>query len=345
MKLRLGLLLLAKLNNAESGFEEGVTLQENDFISIDVTSESSVFDEKISEESSGTSHYEDEEVAVIFTEEEPAVDVPRGGGKKRVLESNPTRGKNRNHEKKTEILERLEQIESELEEKEIDNEIKDEESTMIIAIAAGVGCLFMLSVLLLAACCVSRKRRRARHESNREKQRRVEANPAEQTFERLDFNQSIGTSKRQKKKAESEGAKPAEGGDVTSSEMAPSSMGTLRTYIDRSNATMVKHCLAGNESDFRNTSSDIDSIESSNPPKGKMHAIHEKKKKYSGYQELATRERSNYSSSSSGSSCEHVMGIGPMKTAPTTHHVIVEETGAPPAYETLTRSRDSVIDL
>ena len=132
---------------------------------------------------------------------------------------------------------------------------------------------------------------------------------------------------------------------MTSSEIAPSSMGTLRTYIDRSNTTMVKNCLAGNESDFRNTSSDIDSIESSNPPKKIINHVIAEKKKYSGYQELATRDRSNYSSSSTASSCEHVMGIGaPPTQKPKQHHVILEE-GAPPAYETITRSRDSVIDL
>jgi len=299
--MRLGYLLLANLARGESGFDEDITLQQENYKTVaDLGPSLPIFDLVGSEsESSGTLHPgqfessdENEQVAVIFTE---IVDA--------------------------------------------------EENTMIIAIAAGAGCLLMLSLLLGVACCISRKRARRRQETSREKHRRVEANPVEQTFERLDFTHaSIGTSKRQKKTEQTSQPGAQGEGDVTSSEMAPSSMGTLRTYIDRSNTTMVKNCLAGNESDFRNTSSDIDSIESSNPPKKMINHVIAEKKKYSGYQELATRDRSNYSSSSTASSCEHVMGIGGPQPKPTTHHVILEE-GAPPAYETITRSRDSVIDL
>lgn len=361
--MRLGCLLLAKLACAESGFDEGITLQQENFKTVadlEPSLPTSIFDDQDSE-SSGTLHpgqfevAEGDQVAVIFTEvDKDVVDraniiVPQSDDAGEVALENRSNMHNRNRKKEQQILDKLTDIESDikgveiaLEERNLEEEIEKEDNTMIIAIAAGVGCLFMLSVLLVVACCISRKRARRRHESNREKHRKVEANPAEQTFERLDFTHaSVGTAKRQKKL---ESQKP-ESGDVTSSEIAPSSMGTLRTYIDRSNTTMVKNCLAGNESDFRNTSSDIDSIESSNPPKKIINHVIAEKKKYSGYQELATRDRSNYSSSSTASSCEHVMGIGaPPTQKPKQHHVILEE-GAPPAYETITRSRDSVIDL
>merc|ERR1711976_680389 len=156
------------------------------------------------------------------------------------LESRSSSMHNRNRikDKKNQILDELVEIEQELQERQREDEIVDaEENTMIIAIAAGSGCLLMLSLLLGVACCISRKRARRRQETSREKHRRVEANPVEQTFERLDFTHaSIGTSKRQKKANEQTSQPGAQGvneGDVTSSEMAPSSMGTLRTYIDR----------------------------------------------------------------------------------------------------------------
>jgi len=369
--------------HAESGFDEDITLQQEnyktvadlapslpifDLIGIEDSNDGSNFDLT---ESSGTLHPGqfdqvdelggNEQVAVIFTEIDKVVDranivVPPTSDEATSLESRSNMHNSRNRQNKgngshkqqqQQILDELvEEAEiHQLEERELDEIIEEEDNTMIIAIAAGVGCLLMLTILTTVACCISRKRARRRQESTREKHRRVEANPAEQTFERLDFTHaSTGTSKRQKKMAESTKQTGAEG-DVTSSEIAPSSMGTLRTYIDRSNTTMVKNCLAGNESDFRNTSSDIDSIESSNPPKKIInHVIAEKKKYSGGYQELATRDRSNYSSSSTASSCEHVMGIGAPPVKPATHHVIMEE-GAPPAYETITRSRDSVIDL
>lgn len=372
--------------HAESGFDEDITLQQENyktvadlapslpiFDSIGIDDESNLDDGSNLDltESSGTLHPgqfdqvdelgggNSEQVAVIFTEIDKIVDranivVPPASDEVATtsLESrsnmhNRNRQNKGNNKQQQQILDELVEIEDQLEERQLTDIVDEEENTMIIAIAAGVGCLLMLSILTTVACCISRKRARRRQESTREKHRRVEANPAEQTFERLDFTHaSTGTSKRQKKMAESTKQQTGVGeGDVTSSEIAPSSMGTLRTYIDRSNTTMVKNCLAGNESDFRNTSSDIDSIESSNPPKKIINHVIAEKKKYSGYQELATRDRSNYSSSSTASSCEHVMGIGaipPIK--PATHHVIMEE-GAPPAYETITRSRDSVIDL
>lgn len=376
--MRLGYLLLAKMAHAESGFDEDITLQQENYktvadlapslpifnsIGIDESNDGSNLDLT---ESSGTLHPgqfdqvdepdgSNEQVAVIFTEIDKIVDranivVPPASDEATSLESRSNMHNSRNRQNKgnnkqqQQILDELVEIEDQLEERQLTEIVDEEENTMIIAIAAGVGCLLMLSILTTVACCISRKRARRRQESTREKHRRVEANPAEQTFERLDFTHaSTGTSKRQKKLAESTKQTGAEG-DVTSSEIAPSSMGTLRTYIDRSNTTMVKNCLAGNESDFRNTSSDIDSIESSNPPKKIINHVIAEKKKYSGYQELATRDRSNYSSSSTASSCEHVMGIGAPPVKPATHHVIMEE-GAPPAYETITRSRDSVIDL
>jgi len=372
--MRLGYLLLANLARGESGFDEDITLQQENYKTVaDLGPSLPIFDLVGSEgESSGTLHpglqfesgdESNEQVAVIFTEIDKVVDraniiVPQSDDEEPMvsLESRNSSMHNRNRikNKKKQILDELVEIEHELQERQAKDELVDaEENTMMIAIAAGAGCLLMLSILLGVACCISRKRARRRQETTREKHRRVEANPVEQTFERLDFTHaSIGTSKRQKKKAEQTSSSQPGGtgsgvneGDVTSSEMAPSSMGTLRTYIDRSNTTIVKNCLAGNESDFRNTSSDIDSIESSNPPKKMInHVIIAEKKKYSGYQELATRDRSNYSSSSTASSCEHVMGIGAPQPKATTHHVILEE-GAPPAYETITRSRDSVIDL
>lgn len=362
--MRLGYLLLANLARGESGFDEDITLQQENYKTVaDLGPSLPIFDLVGSEsESSGTLHPgqfessdENEQVAVIFTEIDKVVDraniiVPQSDDEEPMvsLESRSSSMHNRNRikDKKNQILDELVEIEQELQERQREDEIVDaEENTMIIAIAAGAGCLLMLSLLLGVACCISRKRARRRQETSREKHRRVEANPVEQTFERLDFTHaSIGTSKRQKKTEQTSQPGAQGEGDVTSSEMAPSSMGTLRTYIDRSNTTMVKNCLAGNESDFRNTSSDIDSIESSNPPKKMINHVIAEKKKYSGYQELATRDRSNYSSSSTASSCEHVMGIGGPQPKPTTHHVILEE-GAPPAYETITRSRDSVIDL
>jgi len=274
----------------------------------------------------------------------------------------------------------IEDEEEETEEEDVEGEDEDEDS-MIVAVAAGVGGFFILMTLLLAVCCIN-KMRSVRSESARDTKNRrpVEANPQEQTFERLDFTHtSIGTLKRQKKLGElhhrqqqqqhhhhhsvtvvNNGATsivvnaPETGslapGDMTSSEIAPSSMGTLRTYLEKSHHTVKNSCLAGNDSDFRNTSSDIDSIESSNPPKpsSKIITVINEKKKYGGYQELATRDRSNYSTSSTASSCggDHVtMGSKVIKG----HHVIMEEDvkggGAPPAYETITRSRDSVIDL
>lgn len=44
-----------------------------------------------------------------------------------------------------------------LEERELDEIIEEEDNTMIIAIAAGVGCLLMLTILTTVACCISRK--------------------------------------------------------------------------------------------------------------------------------------------------------------------------------------------
>ena len=70
----------------------------------------------------------------------------------------------RNRKKEQQILDKLTDIESDikgveiaLEERNLEKEIEKEDNTMIIAIAAGVGCLFMLSVLLVVACCISRK--------------------------------------------------------------------------------------------------------------------------------------------------------------------------------------------
>lgn len=210
----------------------------------------------------------------------------------------------------------------------------------MVAIAAGIGGFFILMILLITACCISKRRRSGDNSGTLPKRRTVEANPVEQTFERLDFTtKSIGTMKRSKKAAQNQAA-----GDVTSSEIAPSSMGTLRTFVERSQITKT-----GNESDFRNTSSDIDSIESntiSNPnpklPKSipNMSVVSEKQTKYpgakyGGYQELATRDQSGYSTST-GSSCDPthppITGV---------NHV----TNPPPNYETINRSRDSVIDL
>lgn len=204
---------------------------------------------------------------------------------------------------------------------------------MILAIAAGIGGFFILMILLVTACCISRKRRNSDTSGTLPKRRTVEANPVEQTFERLDFStKSIGTTKRMKKAALNQAA-----GDVTSSEIAPSSMGTLRTFVERSQITKT-----GNESDFRNTSSDIDSIESNTMSNTKlpksipiMSVVNEKQTKYGGYQELATRDQSGYSTST-GSSCDP------------SHPQISTSNNTPkppPNYETINRSRDSVIDL
>lgn len=209
-------------------------------------------------------------------------------------------------------------------------EEEEKEETMIVAIAAGIGGFFILMILLVTACCISRRRRNSENVTTLPKRRTVEANPVEQTFERLDFSSaSIGTTKRMKK---AERMKEIE---VTSSEIAPSSMGTLRTFVDRSTHAKTNP-TGGNESDFRNTSSDIDSIESSNPPKSSkiITVISEKQK----YELLATRDRSNYSSSSTSSSCDP-------KMTRNDRVINMEAAKPPPAYETITRSRDSVIDL
>lgn len=70
----------------------------------------------------------------------------------------------RPRKKEQQILDKLTDIESDikgveiaLEERNLEEEIENEDNTMIIAIAAGVGCLFMLSILLVVACCISRK--------------------------------------------------------------------------------------------------------------------------------------------------------------------------------------------
>jgi len=217
-------------------------------------------------------------------------------------------------------------------------EEEERENKMIVAIAAGIGGFFILMILLVTACCISRRRRNSESVTTLPKRRTVEANPVEQTFERLDFsNASIGTTKRMKKAKEIH--------EVTSSEIAPSSMGTLRTFVDRSTHAKTGGCSSngvggGNESDFRNTSSDIDSIESSNPPKSTskiITVISEKQK----YELLSTRDRSNYSSSSTTSSCDQSAN-----KVQTNHRIVnIEEAKPPPAYETITRSRDSVIDL
>jgi len=219
-------------------------------------------------------------------------------------------------------------------------EEEEREEKMIVAIAAGIGGFFILMILLVTACCISRRRRNSEAVTTLPKRRTVEANPVEQTFERLDFsNASIGTTKRMKKAKEIH--------EVTSSEIAPSSMGTLRTFVDRSTHAKTGGCSSngvggGNESDFRNTSSDIDSIESSNPPKSTskiITVISEKQK----YELLSTRDRSNYSSSSTTSSCDQ---SGSANKVQTNHRIVnIEEAKPPPAYETITRSRDSVIDL
>ena len=68
------------------------------------------------------------------------------------------RDRNRIKDKKNQILDELVEIEQELQERQREDEIVDaEENTMIIAIAAGAGCLLMLSLLLGVACCISRK--------------------------------------------------------------------------------------------------------------------------------------------------------------------------------------------
>lgn len=219
-------------------------------------------------------------------------------------------------------------------------EEEEREDKMIVAIAAGIGGFFILMILLVTACCISRRRRNSEAVTTLPKRRTVEANPVEQTFERLDFSTaSIGTTKRMKKAKEIH--------EVTSSEIAPSSMGTLRTFVDRSTHAKTGACSSngvggGNESDFRNTSSDIDSIESSNPPKSTskiITVISEKQK----YELLSTRDRSNYSSSSTTSSCDQ---SGSANKVQANHRIVnIEEAKPPPAYETITRSRDSVIDL
>ena len=86
--------------------------------------------------------------------------TPRHDGYKEKIEKIISDHRNR----KKEILDKLTDIESDikgveiaLEERNLEEEIENEDNTMIIAIAAGVGCLFMLSLLLVVACCISRK--------------------------------------------------------------------------------------------------------------------------------------------------------------------------------------------
>ena len=166
--------------------------------------------------------------------------------------------------------------------------------------------------------------------------RPVESNPVEQTFERVDFNRQSDSAPKEKNR------NPAE---QTISELAPSSMGTMRTFVQISNQKPVSTIAI--DSDFRNTSSDVDSIESSNAsnlkPKMAMAQVMEKKTAIVakvntyGYQELPTREQSSAYSTSNSSSApsEHKVKL----------HSEKESSGYLPPYETITRSKDSVIDL
>lgn len=123
-------------------------------------------------------------------------------------------------------------------------------------------------------------------------------------------------------------------------------MGTMRTFVQTSNQKPVSHIAI--DSDFRNTSSDVDSIESSNATSNnhklatktisqviEKGALVTKVNTY-GYQELPTREQSSHASYTTSNS----------SSAPSDHKIIDQkDTNYLPPYETITRSKDSVIDL
>ena len=195
--------------------------------------------------------------------------------------------------------------------------------------------------------------------------RPVEKNPVEQTFERVDFNrQPVGPDRLRNQKATL-----GSSGDQTISELAPSSMGTMRTFVQISNqAKPVSHVAI--DSDFRNTSSDVDSIESSNATsatggavaanqivaKKKMAQVIEKsaivtsKVNTYGYQELPTRDQSSHASYSTSSQSEvgqRATGENRVGSSGPNAHPWSEakEQSYLPPFETITRSKDSVIDL
>lgn len=218
-----------------------------------------------------------------------------------------------------------------------------ETEMLVIGLAAGLGALLVVAILTITTCCIVHKRRVERTNRNNNLKRPVESNPVEQTFERVDFNRQTILNNCVKKPNPT----LTSGGDQTISELAPSSMGTMRTFVQISNQKPVSHIAI--DSDFRNTSSDVDSIESSNatsnprPPPKTMAQVIEKsamvaKVNTYGYQELPTREQSSHASYSTSNS----------STVPSDHKIIDQKTidgNYLPPYETITRSKDSVIDL
>lgn len=205
---------------------------------------------------------------------------------------------------------------------------------LVIGLAAGLGALLVMVLLMIATCCVIHKRREERNNVSTVIKRPAEANPVEQTFERVVFNRDLNGSRKFEKKS------IGNTGDQTVSELAPSSMGTMRTFVQISNQKPVSHIAI--DSDFRNTSSDVDSIESSNATSNLAHKptilaqVIEKKATVAkvntyGYQELPTREISSHYSTSSSSQSENK------------DHKNAASYDMP--YETITRSKDSVINL
>lgn len=213
-------------------------------------------------------------------------------------------------------------------------EEENSNTMLVIGLAAGLGAVLVVTILTITTCCIMQKRREERR--TKMAKRPVESNPVEQTFERVDFNRQSDSAPKEKN------ANPA---DQTISELAPSSMGTMRTFVQISNQKPVSTIAI--DSDFRNTSSDVDSIESSNAsnlkPKMAMAQVIEKKTAIVakvntyGYQELPTREQSSAYSTSNSSSApsEHKVKLHDQK----------ESSSYLPPYETITRSKDSVIDL
>lgn len=227
---------------------------------------------------------------------------------------------------------------------------QEESNMLVVGLAVGLGVLFIIIAIIVAACCVLRKRKEAAERNVSTQKRPVEKNPVEQTFERVDFNRQTRPDRLRNQKATL-----GSSGDQTISELAPSSMGTMRTFVQISNqAKPVSHVAI--DSDFRNTSSDVDSIESSNGTsatgganiqanqivaKKKMAQVIEKsaivtsKVNTYGYQELPTRDQSSHASYSTSSSSQ----IGHQKAAES------KDQSYLPPFETITRSKDSVIDL
>lgn len=222
-------------------------------------------------------------------------------------------------------------------------QVGTETEMLVIGLAAGLGALLVVAILTITTCCIVHKRRVERTTLSNATKRPVESNPVEQTFERVDFNRKTITNCVIRK---DKNPVSTLGDQNTISELAPSSMGTMRTFVQISNQKPVSHIAI--DSDFRNTSSDVDSIESSNatsnarPPPKVMTKVIEKsamvaKVNTYGYQELPTRDQSSHASYSTSNS----------STVPSDHKIILEQkdTNYLPPYETITRSKDSVIDL